>query len=49
MKLSPHDMEMIISLGARISYQGEYPLSRQQKCVVAQDQHARVLASALIT
>ena len=31
-------MDMIISRGARISSQGEYPLSGQQKCHVAQDQ-----------
>ena len=29
---------MIISQGTRISSQGEYPLSGQQKCHVAQDQ-----------
>ena len=31
-------MDMIISQGARMSDQEEYPLSRQQKCHVAQDQ-----------
>ena len=31
-------MDMIISQGARISHQGEYPLSGQQKHHVAQDQ-----------
>ena len=35
-----------MSQGTRISSQGEYPLSGQQKCHVAQD--ARVLASILI-
>ena len=39
---------MIISQGTRISSQGEYPLSGQQKYHVAQDQDARVLASTLI-
>ena len=36
--ISPYDMDMIISQGKRISSQGEYPLSGQQKCHVAQDQ-----------
>ena len=31
-------MDTIISQGARISHRGEYPLSRQQKCHVVQDQ-----------
>ena len=31
-------MDMIISQGTRISSQGDYPLSGQQKCHVAQDQ-----------
>ena len=43
MKSSPNDMDMIISQGIRISSQGEYPLSGQQKCHVAQDQQMQEL------
>ena len=38
---------MIISQGARISCQGEYPLSRQQKHHVAQDQQMQECWQAL--
>ena len=42
-------MDMIISQGARISHQGEYPLSRQQKCHVARDQWMQEWWQALLS
>ena len=40
-------MDMIISQGVRISSQGEYPLSKQLKCHVAQDQWLQECCQAL--
>ena len=39
----------IISQGTRISHQGEYPQSRQQKCHVAQDQWMQECWQALLS
>ena len=40
---------MIISQGTRISSQGEYPLSRQQKCHDSQDQWMQECWQALLS
>ena len=49
MKSSPQFYAMIISQGTRISSQGEYPLPRQQKCHVAQDQWTQECWQALLS
>ena len=40
---------MIISQGTRISSQGEYPLSGQQKCHVVPDQQMKECWQALLS